>query len=57
MAHPFSLLTINTWKCDGQYRQRLALLKTQLGALRPDVVFCQEVFRAAGADTGRELSV
>ncbi len=56
MTRPFRLLTINTWKCDGNYRQRLALLKTQIGALTPDVVFCQEVFWTEGADTGRELA-
>lgn len=56
MAHPFSLLTINTWKCDGNYRQRMVLLRTQLGDLKPDVIACQEVFSADEADTGRELA-
>lgn len=56
MTNSFRLLTINTWKCDGNYRQRLALLKAQLSALQPDVIAAQEVFRADGADTGRELA-
>jgi endonuclease/exonuclease/phosphatase family metal-dependent hydrolase len=56
MTDPFTLLTINTWKCDGNYRQRLALLKTQLGELKPDVVACQEVFKSDDADTGHELA-
>lgn len=55
-THPFSLLTINTWKGDGNYRQRLALLRTQLAELQPDVIAGQEVFRAESADTGRELA-
>lgn len=56
MAHPFSLLTINTWKCDGNYRQRLVLLIRGLAALQPDVIACQEVFRTENANTGRELA-
>ncbi|GAB3221022.1 endonuclease/exonuclease/phosphatase family protein [Spirosoma arcticum] len=56
MTNFFRLLTINTWKCDGNYRQRLTLLKSQLSALQPDVIAAQEVFRVNGADTGRELA-
>lgn len=52
------LLTINTWKCDGQYRQRLDLLKQGLRALQPTVVACQEAFQSTEgqADTARELA-
>lgn len=39
------LLTINTWKCEGDYTKRLALLTAQIQALSPDVILLQEVFR------------
>lgn len=55
-SHVLNLLTINTWKCDGSYRERLSLLKHELKQLQPDIVFCQEVFRTTTADTGRELA-
>ncbi len=47
------ILTINTWKCDGNYDKRLILLSAQLKALQPDVIACQECFvsEEAGADT------
>jgi endonuclease/exonuclease/phosphatase family metal-dependent hydrolase len=55
-----TLLTINTWKCDGDYRARLSLLQNQLATLQADVVAMQEVFQAgtAGtrADTARQLA-
>jgi endonuclease/exonuclease/phosphatase family metal-dependent hydrolase len=41
----FKLLTINTWKCDGAYTARLALLVQQIRVLSPDVILLQEVFR------------
>ena len=40
----FRLLTLNTWKCDGAYRERLALMAPQLRALAPDAVALQECF-------------
>ena len=56
-----SLLTINTWKNDGPYRQRLACLTRELLRLQPDVICCQEVFRTVDdavnqTDTGRNLA-
>lgn len=50
------LLTINTWKCDGPYHERMAVFKRALDHLQPDVIACQEVFRTATTDTGRELA-
>ncbi len=38
------IVTINTWKCDGEYRTRLKLLATQLKSLQPNVIACQECF-------------
>lgn len=59
MPESFSVVTLNTWKCDGAYRERLALMARELAALAPDVLLLQEVFVAPelGADTGRELAV
>ncbi len=52
------IITINTWKCDGDYYQRLPLLAQQLTLLQPDVIACQECFYSenAGADTLKYLS-
>lgn len=38
------IVTLNTWKCDGPYRQRLGLMAEGLGALAPDVLLLQEAF-------------
>ena len=48
-----SIITINTWKCDGNYDRRLILLSAQLKALQADVIACQECFvsEEAGSDT------
>ncbi len=50
------ILTLNTWKCDGNYRARLAWLLTELGPIRPDVLALQEVFQAQTADTARTIA-
>jgi hypothetical protein len=48
-----TLLTINTWKCDGDYYIRRALLLKELAAAGAEVILCQECFRSAdrGTDT------
>lgn len=40
------VVTINTGKCDGPYRERLRLLARQLNDLEPDIVALQECFAA-----------
>ena len=52
------LVTLNTWKCDGDYPQRLRAMQVQLGQLRPDIVLLQEVFTLASgeADTAQTLA-
>lgn len=45
----FRILTINTWKGDGAYQARLALLKKQILDLAPDVILMQEVLRSIDA--------
>lgn len=53
-----SLLTLNTWKADGDYPERLRRLREGLQQLRPDVVALQECFLSEDgqADTARELA-
>jgi endonuclease/exonuclease/phosphatase family metal-dependent hydrolase len=46
------IITINTWKCDGNYDKRLALLAEQLKTLSPGIVACQECFLSAEANAG-----
>lgn len=40
-----SLLSLNTWKCDGPYRVRLHLLLQEIRRLQPGVIALQEVFQ------------
>jgi glycine betaine catabolism A len=42
---PLRIVTINTAKCDGPYRQRIAWLAEEASRLQPDLLVCQEVFR------------
>lgn len=53
------IITINTWKCDGDYYRRISLLAEQLKALKPDIIACQECFiseEAPHADTLKFLA-
>ncbi|MES2842344.1 MAG: endonuclease/exonuclease/phosphatase family protein [Pseudomonadota bacterium] len=54
----FSLLTLNSWKCDGHYAQRMGLLAQGVIDLAPDVVALQEAFVAedGSADTAGRLA-
>jgi len=38
------IVSLNTWKCDGAYRERLGLMAEGLAALAPDVLLLQEAF-------------
>lgn len=49
------VVTLNTWKNEGDYPRRLRLMRDGLAALSPDVVCLQEAFATQGADTAREL--
>lgn len=59
-SRPLRVLTLNTWKNDGDYAARIIALAAGLRALAPDVVLLQEVFRVseptAEADTARTLA-
>ena len=50
---PVKIVTINTWKCDGNYRVRMQILAQQLKALNPAIIACQECFYSdeGNADT------
>lgn len=52
-----SLVTLNTWKCDGDYFRRAGRIAEGLKALGPDVVLLQEVFASAcgGIHTGEAV--
>ena len=43
-AMKIQIVTINTWKCDGDYYKRMHILADQLKELTPHVVACQECF-------------
>jgi len=54
----FTVLTLNTWKCDGDYARRLPVMARALARLAPDVILLQEVFASADGvwDTGMYLA-
>jgi endonuclease/exonuclease/phosphatase family metal-dependent hydrolase len=62
MSYPsqqhLELVSINTWKCDGNYARRMEILQTQLKKMAPDIVCCQEVFQSHDGryDTIRSLA-
>lgn len=45
-----SIVTINTWKCDGDYFNRLFLMAEELKAIAPDIIACQECFQLQNGD-------
>jgi len=45
-----SIITLNTWKCDGEYRVRLRLMTEGLAAIKPDIILLQECFTAPKSD-------
>ena len=50
------IVTLNTWKNEGDYRRRLDLMARGLADLSPDIVCLQECFAGRGADTAVELA-
>ena len=49
------IVTLNTWKNEGEYERRLDLMAVGLGDLRADVVCLQECFVGGGSDTDARL--
>ncbi|MDP3868622.1 endonuclease/exonuclease/phosphatase family protein [Phenylobacterium sp.] len=50
------IVTLNTWKNEGDYRRRLQLMGDGLLKLAPDIVCLQECFAAEGFDTAGGLA-
>jgi endonuclease/exonuclease/phosphatase family metal-dependent hydrolase len=52
------IVSLNTWKCDGDYRHRLGLMAEGLATLAPDLLLLQEVFATddGQADTAAFLA-
>ncbi len=50
------IVSLNTWKNEGDYLRRLGLMRDGLAALSPDVVCLQEAFVGAGHDTATWLA-
>ena len=44
IVESIKIVTINTWKCDGDYRTRMQILAEQLKASNPAIIACQECF-------------
>ncbi len=54
-----TIVTLNTWKGDGDYWRRLPLMAQAVAEARPDIVFLQEVLRApeaGNADTSDAIA-
>ena len=58
MAQTWRIVTYNTWKCGGLYRDRLNWMGQGLRALAPDILCLQEAFDCPerDADTSRYLA-
>ena len=50
------VVTLNTWKNEGDYPRRLRLMAEGVAALNPDIVCLQECFVGAGRDTAATLA-
>jgi len=50
------IVTLNTWKNEGDYSRRLGLMSERLAALAPEVVCLQECFVGGGRDTAGTLA-
>lgn len=53
-----SAITLNTWNCQGDYRNRLGAMARGLASVAPDIVLLQEVFsnRDGSDNTARHLA-
>lgn len=50
------LVTLNTWKDEGDWTARMAAIGAGLTALQPDIICLQEVYVGGGRDTGQWLA-
>jgi len=51
------IITLNTWKCEGKYQQRIHATIAQLQKLNPDFVFLQEVFQLESSQIHTALHI
>lgn len=52
-----TLVTLNTWKGEGDYPARLSAMGDLIADLHPDIVFLQEVFAVPGTEIGTAISL
>lgn len=45
------LLTLNTWKCEGDYELRIGTMARHISVIQPDILMLQEVFCAPEVNT------
>lgn len=57
MSQTWRIVTYNTWKCDGRYRDRLKWMAQGLSALAPDILCLQEAFECPDRDTDTAMSL
>ncbi len=57
MTQSLRIVTLNTWKGEGDYLRRLALIEAALASLNPDIICLQECLKVPerGFDTGAFL--
>ena len=46
----FTVLSLNTWKCEGDYPARLDSMVTEITLIEPDVILLQEVFASCNGE-------
>jgi endonuclease/exonuclease/phosphatase family metal-dependent hydrolase len=56
VMNELTIATINTWKGEGDYHNRIELMARQLKAADPDVILCQEAFQTDIVDTLKQLA-
>ena len=50
------IVTLNTWKCDGDYARRVVLMADGLRELNADIICLQECFAGGGVNTAARLA-
>jgi len=58
MSAPLEVVTLNTWKGEGEYAERMRITSDELQRIQPDIVLLQECFAAPalGLDTAATLT-
>jgi len=45
------IISLNTWKCDGEYEERIGYMASELEKIKPDIITLQECFRTEDGET------